>query len=251
MSGWSNVSNVIPFTVKDPAGNTLFLIDGTGAHLYGAGTGWSIDLIDDATQMPVIFITDPSGQHVAQIAEFTGAFQLAAYPPGSPSLGPRLFLYQDGRASLQGTDNITVGPGVFFTKDFVSFGNSFNEVNPVQFSLASKFLQRGGTGSGWQSLTLANSWVARPNFFVPGYKISAEGRVFLRGMAQNGTINTTLATLPAEARPASSVQPVISTDAIGTGTPRVSIASTGVMNLLGMGSGATLVGLDTASFDLT
>lgn len=253
---WSNTTP-FPWIITDNNGKTVFIIDSDGAHIIGRN-GWSINETVDPGGAPIIFFTDPLNLNVGQMTVNGNEVLLSSYPAGSLNwIGSSLQLYSNGQASLQGSDGTnTLGPGLFFDGNRAFFGVTNLEPNPIVYNKNTKYMERGnnpaGGPSGWQSLTLLNGWIPRPAFHVPGYKIGIDGRVHLRGMAQGGTVNTTIATLPAGVRPIANVQPPITTDVLGAGSPRITInTSTGNMDCIGMGATATLVGLDVSSFDLT
>jgi len=65
------------------------------------------------------------------------------------------------------------------------------------------------TTRGWTPFTLSSGWTALSGYYTPAYRIWGDGTASLCGLAQmSGSLatDTVVATLPAEARPASKVR---------------------------------------------
>jgi hypothetical protein len=100
---------------------------------------------------------------------------------------------------------------------------------------------------GWTAPTLTNSWV---NFGAPftnaGYYKDITGRVWLRGLIKNGTINTAMLTLPSGYQPVAQHMAVVYSS---SGVIRVDVATTGAVTSQGAPAGAyTYLSLDGINF---
>lgn len=107
------------------------------------------------------------------------------------------------------------------------------------------------THPGWSNVTFQNSWV---NFGAPfqtvQYYKDATGRVYLRGLAKSGTLNTVLFTLPAGYRPPNRLMfSMIIGSATTYAAGRVDIESTGLVSQQGAAAGFnSYISLDGISF---
>ena len=103
----------------------------------------------------------------------------------------------------------------------------------------------------WTNATLQNSWVAFGGAYAtPGYRKDHQGKVYLRGLAKNGTVSaypgTAIFTLPSGYRPPHrKVLNVSSNGAWG----RIDVAANGVVSLIN-GTNAW-VSFDGLSFTTT
>lgn len=121
-----------------------------------------------------------------------------------------------------------------------------------------------GTPSGayapeeWNTATLQNSWstVGVTAFHAPAYMMDATGRVWLRGVAANGTIvnGTTVFTLPAEYQPVERKQMPVTLNAGTTLTAVIQVmeigsGTAGQVKIYGVPAG-NAIGFDGVSFDI-
>jgi hypothetical protein len=104
---------------------------------------------------------------------------------------------------------------------------------------------------GWTDIldaSLTNSWVwfGSAPWPRPGYYKDQAGMVHMRGLVKNGTINTTILTLPAGFRPANQTMFVVYSS---SGPVRVDIATTGAVTTSGAPAGSyTYLSLDNIHF---
>lgn len=111
------------------------------------------------------------------------------------------------------------------------------------------------TPESWHAMTLANGWAAAGGAFdTPSYRITAEGKVDLKGVATGGThaAGTVVTTLPTGWRPAKTRQLVASAD--GNTSPfccLLQVAADGTIKIFQGASASAAIGFDGLSFYLT
>jgi hypothetical protein len=106
----------------------------------------------------------------------------------------------------------------------------------------------------WHAMTLVNSWTHASAFDVPSYRMTAEGKVDLKGVASGGThtSGTLVATLPVGYRPTVQRQLVASAD--GNVSPFccvLHVATNGQITMFEGTSTADVIGFDGLSFYLS
>jgi hypothetical protein len=135
-----------------------------------------------------------------------------------------------------------------------------NTTNGEFFRLDNDGLNSSVPGSNttvepWNNMTLLNSWATLAGFATPQYRRvpSPSGCVQITGLAQNGTSNSVLATLPTGYRPANAHRiPIYAFGGsmnITTETPGMTINTNGNLSILGA-TNATFVAFE-ATFPLT
>lgn len=91
-------------------------------------------------------------------------------------------------------------------------GPAVGDTIVVSVSGAGSWIAEGrlaSTANGWTTLSLAGGWAPQANYYTPAYRINGDGTASLSGMSSmSGSLasGTTVATLPAEARPAQQVR---------------------------------------------
>lgn len=114
----------------------------------------------------------------------------------------------------------------------------------------------------WTAATYTNNWrtyTGAAGYGAAAYRINPEGRVYLRGLVENGTIATddtsAIFTLPAAYRPTETAQLFITKSAPnGLGIADIRVGSNGAVDVFGAGitgadANSTFVSLAGISFD--
>lgn len=115
-------------------------------------------------------------------------------------------------ATVDASGTITTTDGIV-AKRLQSYRRpAVSDVVIISQSGAGSWLALGrleATNDTWTNISLAAGWTAQANYYVPGYKLNSDGTASLCGMSSmSGSLasGATVATLPAEARPASQVR---------------------------------------------
>lgn len=175
---------------------------------------------------------------------FIGTGDMRMHAQGSTSSNPRTLTLGWGAASGNNArlaiidDNSGVQGGFGNRTQIYSYHNL--ELYGLQTGTIPTFTAGSGTdrpvivqNQGWTNLTYTNSWVSfdTTNYHPARYMMDANGFVHLSGLVKNGTIGSSLATLPTGYRPAKKVTFV----SFG-GTPevanRIEITTTGTITIL-------------------
>ena len=141
------------------------------------------------------------------------------------------------------------GPGIYIDSSSIQFKNALNQVNPVQYTGSTKWLEVGGL-SGWLNFTMMNGWTAFPGYDVPQYKLCPDGFVRFRGGMRpgtltDGTIACQMITTSPEFRAVNNKQMPITHTAGTTNMPRVFIQGSAQG---GTGYNVAIFGLAGATF---
>lgn len=183
------------------ASKTITSGDPNGVHVDIAGG--TISLWDGDTS----YVSLESGNE-PQLAFY---HELVGFPGAYRQIG---YIYATWDEPSQ-TESLTIGtdvnPMIRINQDEIRFGGTSG--NDITFHEDDGYFVR----DTWHDLVLQNSWVHRPGFLVPGYRLTPWGDVELCGTMWNGvTANgTVIATLPVGYRPSAT-----------TGVPILESAST-------------------------
>lgn len=115
-----------------------------------------------------------------------------------------------------GTDGtITTTDGIVARRTADYLGAAAGQVVRIGESSTGNWISDGPLGSGsgtWVGISLASGWTTTAGYYTPAYQLLGDGTASLSGMASmSGALaaGTTVATLPAEARPASRVRATV------------------------------------------